>query len=89
MTKTKQNKTIMSFATVLCLVPEMFTGAYKKKREMDWQLVASYFTVKSTDIFSSPEPKAPGDTAFRAFRKEKLFKWSGSHDQHGHHAHIW
>ena len=24
----------------------MFTGARKKKREMDWQLVASYFTVK-------------------------------------------
>ena len=24
-----------------------------KKREMDWQLVASYFTVKSTDIFCS------------------------------------
>ena len=22
-----------------------------KKREMDWQLVASYFTVKSMDIF--------------------------------------
>ena len=30
----------------------MFTGARKKKREMDWQLVASYFTVKSTDIFA-------------------------------------
>ena len=28
-------------------------------------------------------------TASRAFRKEKLFKWSGSHDQHGRHAHIW
>ena len=25
----------------------------KKKREMDWQLVARYFTVKSTDIFCS------------------------------------
>ena len=31
----------------------MFTGACKKKREMDWQLVARYFTVKSTDIFYS------------------------------------
>ena len=47
----------------------MFTGARKththththtqkkkkqqKKREMDWQMVASYFTVKSTDIFCS------------------------------------
>ena len=39
----------------------MFTGARKKtkkkkkqkKREMDWQLVASYFIVKSTDIFCS------------------------------------
>ena len=43
----------------------MFTGARKKKntkkkktkknkkREIDWQLVASYFTVKSTDIFCS------------------------------------
>ena len=37
----------------------MFTGARekkkkkkKKKREMDWQLVASYFTVKSTDTFA-------------------------------------
>ena len=78
-------------------------------------------------LFSSPEPKAPGEligwegsvvrlsvrpsvrpqfqmtsplkllgrlqlnsyTASRAFRKEKLFKWSGSHDQHGGHAHIW
>ena len=32
----------------------MFTGASKKKkkkREMDWQLVASYFTVKSMEIF--------------------------------------
>ena len=45
-------KTIMSFATVLCLIPKKFTGACKK-REMDWQLVASYFTVKSTDIFYS------------------------------------
>ena len=25
----------------------------KKKWEMDWQLVASYFTVKATDIFYS------------------------------------
>ena len=24
----------------------------KKKRELDWELVASYFTVKSTDIFA-------------------------------------
>ena len=31
----------------------MFTGARKNKRGMDWQLVASYFTVKSTDIFCS------------------------------------
>ena len=30
----------------------MFTGA-RKKREMDWQLVASYFTVKSKDMFCS------------------------------------
>ena len=30
----------------------MFTGT-RKKREMDWQLIASYFTVKSTDIFCS------------------------------------
>ena len=29
----------------------MFTGACKKQ-EMDWQLFASYFTVKSTDIFA-------------------------------------
>ena len=44
---TKSN--ICLFATVLCL--KMFTGA-RKKREMDWQLVASYFTVKATDIFA-------------------------------------
>ena len=31
----------------------MFTDTRKKIREMDWQLVASYFTVKSTDIFGS------------------------------------
>ena len=31
----------------------MFTGASEKLREKDWQLVASYFTVKSTDIFCS------------------------------------
>ena len=30
---------------------KMFTGPGKKNREMDWQLVSSYFTVKSTDIF--------------------------------------
>ena len=30
----------------------MFTGD-RKKREMDWQLVGGYFTVKSTDIFCS------------------------------------
>ena len=30
----------------------MFMGA-RKKWEMDWQLVASYFTVKSKDIFCS------------------------------------
>ena len=29
----------------------MFTGA-RKQREMDWQMVAGYFTVKSTDIFA-------------------------------------
>ena len=29
------------------------TQAPVKQQEMDWQLVASYFTVKSTDIFSS------------------------------------
>ena len=34
----------------------MFTGARKKnekrKQEMDWQLVASYFKVKSADVFA-------------------------------------
>ena len=30
----------------------MFTGD-RKKREMDWQLFAGYFTVKSTNIFCS------------------------------------
>ena len=45
---------IMSFATVLCLIPENVYGRLQKKNnsgwEMDWQLVASYFTVKSMDI---------------------------------------
>ena len=41
------------FAAVLCLIPENVYGRPLKKREMDWQLVASYFTVKSTDIFCS------------------------------------
>ena len=44
---TKSNTCL--FATVLCLILKMFL----KKREMDWQLVASYFTVTSTDIFCS------------------------------------
>ena len=35
---------------------KMFTGA-RKKWKMDWQLVASYFTVKSTDIFCSAKLK--------------------------------
>ena len=43
----------MSFATVLCLIPENVYGAPVKIAGMDWQLVASYFTVKSTDIFYS------------------------------------
>ena len=43
----------MSFCYVLCVIPENVYGARKKKRAMDWQLVASYFTVKSTDIFCS------------------------------------
>ena len=45
------------FTAVLCLIPENVYGARKKKtkkkREMDWQLVASYFTVKSNGIFCS------------------------------------
>ena len=57
---TKSNTCL--FATVLCLIPENVYGRppppppkkkkkkKKKKREMDWQLVASYFTVKSTDM---------------------------------------
>ena len=49
---TKKTKTIMSFATVLRgLIPENVYGRLYKKGERDWQLVASYFTVKSTDIF--------------------------------------
>ena len=35
-------------------------------------------------------PKQPtNQPTSRAFTKEKLFKWSVSHDQHGCHAHIW
>ena len=30
----------------------MLTGACKKIREMDWQLVASYFNIKSTEFFT-------------------------------------
>ena len=54
---TKNNTCL--FATVLCLILENVYGRPSKKinknknREMDWQLVASYFTVKSTDIFCS------------------------------------
>ena len=56
---TKSNTCL--FATVLCLIPENVFGRplkkNKKKREMDWQLVASYFTVKSTDIFAVHEKR--------------------------------
>ena len=27
--------------------------------------------------------------SLREKRNENLFKWVGSHDQHGHHAHVW
>ena len=27
--------------------------------------------------------------SLRENRNENLYKWVGSHDQHGHHAHIW
>ena len=40
------------FASVLCLIPENVYG-HPLKMEMDWQLVASNFTVKSSDIFCS------------------------------------
>ena len=44
---------------------KMFTGARrkKKKREMDWQLVACYFTVKSTDIFAMHGARTQEETA--------------------------
>ena len=57
---TKSNTCL--FATVLYLIRETVYGRQKKKKkkkgggggmEMDWQLVASYLTVKSTDIFCS------------------------------------
>ena len=51
--KKNKKKTIMYFATHLCLIPENVYGACKKEREMDWKLVASDFTVTSTDIFCS------------------------------------
>ena len=41
----------MFFAIELCLILENVYGRLLKLLEMDWQLVASYFTVKSTDIF--------------------------------------
>ena len=49
MTK-KQSCPLVSFCAGFL---KMFTGACKKYREIDWQLVASYFTVKSTNIFYS------------------------------------
>ena len=54
-------------ATVLCLIPEMFTGARKKKqkkREMDRKLVASYFTVKPTDIFCTDVHRVEMEVGF-------------------------
>ena len=51
---TKSNTCL--FAKVLCLIPENVYGRplkKAKKREMDWRLVANYFTIKSTDIFCS------------------------------------
>ena len=43
-------KQYMSFTTLLCPFPEKCLRA-PVRMEMDRQLVASYFTVKSTDIF--------------------------------------
>ena len=37
---------------VLCYRSVPDSGACKKQQEKDWQLVASYFTVKSTDFFT-------------------------------------
>ena len=48
---TKSNTCL--FATLLCPFPENDYGRPYKKREMDWQLVASYFTIKPTDIFAA------------------------------------
>ena len=45
----------------------------KKKREMDWQLVASYFTVKSTDIFYSVWNHLSLDTVDSDMFKTLLF----------------
>ena len=63
---TKSNTCL--FATVLCLIPENVYGRPLKKQEMDWHLVASYFTVTSTDIFAVYSPhrkKKPNQTGIR------------------------
>ena len=49
--KKKKNNNVLCYRSV----PDSWKclRAPVKKREMDWQLVASYFIVKSTDIFYS------------------------------------
>ena len=41
------------YSTLLCVItPAKIYGRPKKQREMDWQLVASYFTIKFTFVYS-------------------------------------
>ena len=61
----------MPFATILCLIPENVYGRlYKKNGKWTGKLVASYFTVKSTDIFTVYEgvSKSFEPQAFSPFR---------------------
>ena len=51
---TKSNIHVCLFATVPCLVPEkMFTDARKNNGKWTGSWFASYFSVKSTDVFCS------------------------------------
>ena len=58
----------------------MFTGALKEKREMDRQLVASYFTVKSTDIFCSAGEGLDGTIFSTKMRLKAHLSWKSLRD---------
>ena len=47
--------------------------------------ISNDFSSETTGPIATKLHIQPSDT----LGKKKLFKWSGSHDQHGRHAHIW